>query len=317
MIVNNQGTRWCTGTLINNVKEDNTRYFLTATHCLTQAPDDPSTWMFIFNYKSPVCDPSENGLLGNSVFGAEIIASSGISDFALLKLNQDLPVAYGIYYSGWYRPVDGIDETVSIHHPSGDVMKISKDFEPPELSGYFGGAGEDYWKVTDWDLGTTEGGSSGSALFNQYGQIIGQLRGGQAACGNSLPDYYGAFYKSWDGDSPEKRLKDWLDPENQDPDSISGHDPLTDAVAEMSVKTEVRIYPNPASKRVFIEIPAGIDAAQITLSDAAGRTFREIKIRRDANALKHELSLAGLSRGLYFVQVHGRNLIMTFRLVVN
>ena len=33
-------------------------------------------------------------------------------------------------------------------------------------------------RVEDWDLGTTEGGSSGSPLFDQNHRVIGQLHGG-------------------------------------------------------------------------------------------------------------------------------------------
>ena len=54
-------------------------------------------------------------------------------------------------------------------------------------------------QVADWDIGTTESGSSGAALFDFNSKIIGHLSGGDAACGNDLYDDFGMFKKSWEG----------------------------------------------------------------------------------------------------------------------
>lgn len=64
-------------------------------------------------------------------------------------------------------------------------------------------------RVADWDMGTTEPGSSGSPLFNQDHRIIGQLHGGSAACGNDSPDWYGKFHVSM-----ANGLAQYLDPGN-------------------------------------------------------------------------------------------------------
>ena len=315
MIVTNSGTRWCTGQLINNVNNDNTPYFLTANHCILDAGDDPSTWSFIFNYKSAICSPSENGLLGNSVFGAEVKASNNTSDFALLQLNQSPPDEYNIYYSGWSRNIEGISSAVGIHHPSGDVMKISKDFDAPELSAYLGGAGDDYWRVVDWDEGTTEGGSSGSALFNPEGQIIGQLRGGPALCNNELSDYYGAFYNSWEGQSSDKRLKDWLDPDDQNPDTLNGIDPLIDKVSDLDKINLASIYPNPTEGKVYIEFKSQLKVDKITILDAQGRLLRVILINEQIEDIM-ELPLDKINPGFYQLIVHSNEIILSFKLIV-
>ena len=53
--------------------------------------------------------------------------------------------------------------------------------DPTTTTSYLGtavpGAGT-HVRLEDWDLGTTEGGSSGSPLFNQDHRVIGQLHGG-------------------------------------------------------------------------------------------------------------------------------------------
>ena len=62
----------------------------------------------------------------------------------------------------------------------------------------------------------SEGGSSGSPLFDPDGRIIGQLYGGSSECtglsDNGAADIYGRVDKSWNGaGTSSTRLSDWLD----------------------------------------------------------------------------------------------------------
>ena len=216
MILLANGTRWCSGSLINNVNQDNTPYFLTANHCIVNFFgnfEDVSNWVYIFNYESPDCAGTLDGSLLQSVQGSSIISTLEASDFALLLLDDVPPLDYNVYYSGWNADSLAQDSVVGIHHPNGDVKKICFDYDSVESSGYFA-VGNTHWEVLDWDLGTTEPGSSGSPLFDKNHHIIGQLHGGSANCTNDLEDYYGKLSYSWDkGIVPEERLKDWLDPD--------------------------------------------------------------------------------------------------------
>tara|TARA_B110000093_G_scaffold64370_1_gene69942 strand:+ start:1 stop:1215 length:1215 start_codon:yes stop_codon:yes gene_type:complete len=102
-------------------------------------------------------------------------------------------------------------------------MKICFDEDNPYHANQGGAA---VWYIDEWEDGVTEGGSSGSPLFDQNHRIIGQLYGGYAACSGSVnngqADWYGRFGVSWDGNSPQTRLKDWLDPQNSSPLSLDG-----------------------------------------------------------------------------------------------
>ena len=102
--------------------------------------------------------------------------------------------------------------TIPTQTKSVSVLNMTRLRSPLTLGPSVPGDGT-HVRITDWDLGTTEPGSSGSPLFDQNHRIIGQLHGGYAACGNDDSDWYGRFFTSWTGGgSPTNRLSDWLDP---------------------------------------------------------------------------------------------------------
>lgn len=231
IVVNGNGS--CTGTLVNNTAEDGTPYFLTANHCL----GDPATWAYRFKWISPdpSCATTANSTntadeeAYQTMNGSVLRASNAGSDFALVEIsNLDLATAasWGLFYAGWDRSGDPVSAAIGIHHPSGDIMKYSREEQALVKEAW---SGADCWRVSDWDEGVTEPGSSGSALFDYNHRIIGQLYGGQAACSgtddNDTPDWYGRFEVSWDGSAANNRLRDWLDPSDSGPSVLDGFDP--------------------------------------------------------------------------------------------
>ncbi|MDP6685261.1 MAG: T9SS type A sorting domain-containing protein [Candidatus Marinimicrobia bacterium] len=209
MILTSGGSRLCSGALVNNVRQDQTQYFLTADHCL----GGNNTWIFMFNYESPTC-ANQNGPTNQTVQGSVLRASRSTSDFSLLELTETIPFTYNVNYAGWSAEDVAPQQPVGIHHPSGDIKKISFDYDAGVSDGWSGNDGS-HWRVIEWDDGTTEPGSSGSPLFDNNYRIVGQLHGGQASCSFNFNDYYGKFSASWDwGGSSSNQLKDWLDPDN-------------------------------------------------------------------------------------------------------
>jgi hypothetical protein len=223
MILNGNNNRICSGSMINNTLEDGRPYFLTANHCGSGVAD---TWIIMFNYESPACE-NVDGPTDQSIQYTTVRATSYVSDLLLLELSEVPPIEYNVFYNGWdKRDIENIGST-AIHHPRGDIKKISFDYDTTASDKYLGTQGIDgaHWKITLWDLGTTEGGSSGSPLFNSQKQIIGQLHGGWASCTVLEPDWYGKFSYSWDYfDEPEKQLKHWLDPIDSGVEFLDGYD---------------------------------------------------------------------------------------------
>ncbi|MDD2387460.1 MAG: choice-of-anchor J domain-containing protein [Bacteroidales bacterium] len=220
---------FCSGSLVNNVRNDQTAYFLTADHCGGNCTaSEFNQWIFSFNYESPGCtaysEPS-----GNNVTGCTKKARGpldGGSDFLLLQLNASSTSIKNIggVYNGWSKSTSGSPSGVGIHHPSGDIKKISTYTSSLSSATYNGdetGASGAHWVVywvsTATNHGVTEGGSSGSPIFNNNGLVVGTLSGGSSYCASpTSPDLYGKLSYHWisNGSASSQQLKYWLDPDN-------------------------------------------------------------------------------------------------------
>ncbi len=219
------GSGFCTGSMINDVPQSGTPYFLTANHCTSDGTDNVAQWIFRYNYESATC-AGTTGPTSQSISGAVYRAHNAGSDFALLELSSAPPANFNAVYAGWSREGVVVDSAICIHHPSGDIKKISKA-KNQTISGTYSGA--QCWRVGQWTSGVTEPGSSGSPLFDPNHRIIGQLYGGPSSCSASaanLNDFYGKFSVSWDaGSTAATRLKEWLDPQNVGPLTVDTYDP--------------------------------------------------------------------------------------------
>jgi hypothetical protein len=216
----------CTGTLVNTTMHTSgINYILTAGHCFADEAAANSA-VFYFNYESPSCN-GPDGISLKTVSGATIRANSDNLDFTLLELLEPIPVAYEPYYAGWDNQGFKPSGTFSIHHPWGDVKKISEDDDPPEPASFpllFDN--NTHWWVKYWETGITEPGSSGAPLFDDLGRIVGTLTGGKATCSYKQDDYYQMFSHCWnDYPEPENQLAFWLDPLNSGIGYLNGYDP--------------------------------------------------------------------------------------------
>ena len=223
------GTDLCTGTLVNNTKRDKTPYLLTAGHCILTASDAQQT-VFSFNYESPFCGKSGsvNGYADQTMTGSILRARSDSLDFALVELEMEPPAEYRPYYMGWDHSKTTPVSTRSIHHPKGDVKKVSIDKDPPGTANYnaVGHVPNSFWWIKQWDIGTTEAGSSGGPLLNSSNQLVGSLTGGTASCDHSTDDYFAMFSYQWDfTNSVSRQLKKWLDTPNTGESKIEAMDP--------------------------------------------------------------------------------------------
>ena len=210
----------CSGAMINNTEFDLTPYYWTAWHCVEG--DNPSTFRFYFNYETNSCSGSWASQ-GSYEYGGTLLSdSNGMdADYALILIT-DNSISDGIFYSGWDRSSSNPTISCGVHHPNGDPKKINFDNDTAYSSGSINWQGQgsspagSHWRVY-WDEGGTYGGSSGSPVFNDNGQLIGQLSGGSGDCySGDTEDYYGKFSRSFSD------VDQWLDPINNGAMQIVG-----------------------------------------------------------------------------------------------
>ncbi len=230
-ILTKVGSRYysCSGSLLNNTAQDFKGLLLTASHCSKDGSGGASTitdyeqWIFYFNYEYTGCVPSAT--TQSTVVGVKKLAISSTtsdigSDFLLMQSLKNIPAQYNAFYCGWDAGSGNSASGVCIHHPDGDVKKIST-YNTFLGSGNWGSTPYTHWTVS-WaqtvnGFGVTEGGSSGSPLFDDEGLIIGTLTGGESGCNNEAGvDMFGKVSYSWEsnGTTADMQLKPWLDPGN-------------------------------------------------------------------------------------------------------
>ena len=228
------GGKVCTGVLINNVLRDETPYVLTANHCIWNNYEAENS-VFTFNYETSACD-SLIAYAGHVLSGATVMCGKYENDYTLLKLMDHPPVSFMPYYAGWtHRSDENLDTVTVLHHPDGAPLKISQSVSRP-LDSTFKEDGEPayandaFWLVQKYDLGITEGGSSGAPLFDRNHLITGTLSGGDnsdSLCNNRLNDYYQMFNKSFTVQSlTGLPMSNYLNPNDAPISVLPGFDPL-------------------------------------------------------------------------------------------
>jgi serine protease len=201
-----------------------------------------------------------------------------------------VPSAANPYFSGWDRSGGTPSSAVGIHHPAGHEKRIAVENNALQISGYGGGSGSTHWRVVDWDQGTTEGGSSGSGLWDQNKRLVGQLHGGSAACGNNLSDYYGRLSVSWTGGgSSSSRLSSWLDPTGSGVSTMNGYRPGGSGGGDTTPPT------TPGSLSATATSASAIALSWNASSDTGGSGLSGYRIERCSGASCSSYSQIGTS----------------------
>ena len=309
-----QGGFVCSGTMLNNTSLDETPYFLFANHCNF----NPATSSFRFNWisPSPVCASTANSPNGsfNTTSGATLLSTNSQSDYRLFRIEGGINADWEIEYAGWDTSDDQPDFVVGIHHPAGDIMKICRnDTGTSQVTS----GGQIFWRIDSgsgqgWEQGVTEGGSSGSGIFDQEGRLIGTLCCGAAACAgtndNNQLDLYGRFATSYNNNN----LAQWLDPEGTGATSILT---LTEELllsTEDFIVSSFEVYPNPSTTGII-----NISTNNTTILDYA--VFNIIGQQIEAgsfNSTVKQVDLSQFSSGVYFIKISSGDRNITKKVII-
>lgn len=217
--------------LVNDAKNDG-RYLLSSRHqwsyvvggdSLAKHPTRLAMVVVKFFYMSSSCDGS--ALTKNySLTGVNVVHEYlGEPDIVLCKLIAEPVWFYSNYpggplypdkaasFLGWSIISDEPTSMAGIHHPGGDLMKIT--FYDFKNTAYESGVGYTY--VSEYTSGVFEDGSSGSPLMDQNKRLVGILHGSPLtspptfpSCSSVVDLWSIRISKYWDG------LSQFLDPNN-------------------------------------------------------------------------------------------------------
>ena len=212
MVFNDAGfTVLCSGTLLADADAARqTPWFYSANHCFendaapyksaAQMQVVANTLTTIWGFEASACNSrtprSGWAQLGG---GATHIYNNPQNDVLFLRLNATPPAS--AFYSGWdANPVASGNALLSLHHPQGDLKKVSQGSVVRFSSPGVAGANASFIEVL-WGQGTTEAGSSGGGLWSSSGgqyAFRGGLWGGSALCSNlSGTDYFSRFDQAY------------------------------------------------------------------------------------------------------------------------
>lgn len=331
----------CSGVMVNNTAEDCRQLLLSALHCAEGVSAADLAFLQVrYQYeRSQDAECGEGGFSSSrNRTGVILLGDSNDnngggfdgSDFIIFEVEDDIPDSWNPYFAGWDARNNNSSSGVGIHHPSGDIKKIStytSSLSSVSLGALGGSHWEVEWSPTATDHGVTEPGSSGSPIFSSEKLVIGTLSAGFSACepgglgggtGPNEPDYYGKVSWHWDNNpNPQsEKLKNFLDPLNVLPAGaefyFGAYRPCNAAASCEAVTVEetllsletVQIAPNPAVNGVaFLRVDERIRLERMEIYDAQGR----LMLQNIVNGPVQQLDLNGFAEGTYYVTVTTTN----------
>jgi hypothetical protein len=317
-IVDGNFTGLCTGSMVNTTAEDCRQYMLSALHCADGVSEEDFGFLQVkYNYERPECGSGAFTSSHNRV-GVVHLADSNDgggnsgSDFFLVEVEDPIPASWDAFYAGWDASGTGASSGVSIHHPAGDIKKIST-FTSSLVSAWWGGPGSHWqvhWVETETDHGVTEGGSSGSPIYNDDRQIVGTLTGGSSFCvAPNDPDFYGKMSYHWTNNPnpADEKLKEWLDPMDSGvTDYFGAYAP--DCSQEWLDVDELEffdfeVFPNPVTETLTINYGGDATLRTVDLYNNQGALVLTESVQSNTK----RLDMSQMADGIYYLTITSDN----------
>ncbi|MEM9328942.1 MAG: trypsin-like peptidase domain-containing protein [Bacteroidota bacterium] len=184
----------CNGVLLNNTQNDGRQLLLTARHCLRDASD-----FVTVRLADRLLEGSDIREVSWSTINVQVLSSSVDLDYVLYEIIDPIPQELLPIYAGWNRSSVQPKSVVGWHSLLGEkllsedlnrpIYQTLPDFEANEATPLTNGT----WRVLRWEQGFTDLGSSGSPLFNQWGDVVGILSAGGSTPEVPTNDLYTRF----------------------------------------------------------------------------------------------------------------------------
>lgn len=314
------GQSSCTGTLVANARGNFAHNIITAAHCGEDVAYDASKVTVLWNRETNCAEGNvnANSIPGPSSTGyINITTVTSVKDPGNAALQDGDTWLFGSvtappnganpYWSGlnvaghaadYTAPFEGLGPVFAISHPLALTKTLARSTNPVKNGDFCVG---DYECVSSyvvtWNDGRTDNGSSGGALFDQDGLMIGNL----AACtSNNLTCFYPKLSTAWTGDGTEGAgLRPYLDSMGTNPSRINGYNnPSRTDNLTLMFASDVKTASNTSVKfTMFID-----DAASCTSSATPAVSGFPEGALSFTNGAKRDLTVTvGANRTTFFI----------------
>lgn len=212
------GASQCTGTLVNNGRNDGRPFILTARHCAGAVPDEQldrlAAAVQIVYRRELSCD-SANHDAGLVRYGA--IHRASFEDIWLIEAIDPVPDEAMAWFAGLDASGSVHGTRFGIHHGNGGYKQfVVQQVESGNLV-YIVldtlGIVAHTW-YTRLVMGSTPYGASGSGLFDDAARVCAVLSRGVICSGDVQGNDYQQLAVAWEGGgTSQNSLKFWLDPD--------------------------------------------------------------------------------------------------------
>ncbi len=229
----------------------------------------------------------------------DITANKGGTDIWMVRLNDTGKILWeksfgGTGNEGFKRviqtPDSGFVVAAMTASSNGDVTKNNGPYDWWILKANKSGA-----KVWQMSIGSTGNEWPSDIILARDGYVIAGYSAGADG------DMQNIGYKG-SHDFFVVKLK-----ENFKPGSGGG----TTSISSYSASEDVNVYPSPTNGVVYIELPKGYEAAQISLYDLQGRLVE----KEESGVQKRSIDMSGLVPGTYTIQVLHNGLTASYKVV--
>lgn len=212
------GADQCTGTLVNNARNDDRPFILTARHC---AGDMDDGGLPALAGAVQITYRRQAGC-GDGVRVAELVTYGAAhratyQDAWLVEALDPVPAAAAAYFAGVDASGANRGTHFGVHHGSAGAKQfVEQRVESGNILYLI--LGQLGIVATTWHTsllsGSTPYGASGSALFDETARTSGVLSGGVICSGDISGNDYQQLAAAWNGGGSEATsLQPWLDPD--------------------------------------------------------------------------------------------------------
>lgn len=291
------GTRYCTATLVNNGNFDGRPFMLVNSNCMI---GDPNGWHFTFRYATIQCEGQTGGRRSYSISGAQILSSDENSNIGLIELHDRPRPNWNVFYAGWDASGVTPQQVAMIHHPFGGLKKIAVSNTAPSPEDINDAAS---FTLEGWAFGSSAEASTGAPLFNEGNRITSIMSSGFSGCGDSNTDFFNSLKTPW------VAFSDFLDPFSQGMNILNGaYLGFTD-VDHRIFKDNVALFPNPARDKINIINENDEAVLFVKVFDMRGSLILDLRYEGMS------ISLDQIPAGSYIVELMLENTIIRKKLL--